>query len=123
MSVKNLPPGAGSAIKSEANGDLSRDTVTIVASAGKLLAGTVLGRITASGKLKPYDNNNTDGSETAVAVLVYEVDATAAVDVPAVAIVRHAEVFKDRLQWAATVASGEKAPAYADLALAGIIAR
>jgi hypothetical protein len=123
MPVKNLPLGAGSAIKSEANGDLSRDTVVIAASSGKLAAGTVLGRITTGGKCKAYDNDATDGSQTAIGVLVYEVDASVAVDVPAVAIVRHAEVWKDRLQWASSVAAGEKAPAYVELALAGIIAR
>lgn len=123
MPVKNLPLGAGSAIKSEANGDLSRDTVVIAASSGKLEAGTVIGRITASGKCKAYDNDATDGTQTAIGVLVYAVDATAAVDVPAVAVVRQAEVWRDRLQWASTVAAGEKTAAYVELALAGIIVR
>ena len=37
----------------EANGYLSRDTVTILAGSGKVKAGTVLGKITASGKFMP----------------------------------------------------------------------
>lgn len=124
MVAKTLPLGPGSAVKSEANGDLSREVVTIVSGSGKLPANMVLGKITASGKYKPYDDNNTDGSEVAAAVLLYDVDATSA-DVQALVIFRLAEVFTNRLQWAATVLSGEKTTAYADLAAAGklVIAR
>lgn len=122
MAVKTDHLGAGAFIKSEANGDLSRETVTIVSGSGKLLAGTVLGQITVGGKYKPYDNNNTDGSETAKAILVYDVDATSA-DVVAVVIVRLAEVWANRLQWAASVLTGEKAPAYTELATALVIVR
>ncbi|MGM3109726.1 head decoration protein, partial [Bacillus cereus group sp. BC307] len=89
--------------------------VTIASGSGKLFAGMVLGKITASGKYKPYDNDNADGSQTAAAILVYDVDATSA-DVAAVAIVRLAEVWTNRLLWASTVAGGEKAPAYVELA-------
>ncbi|WP_128003458.1 head decoration protein [Piscinibacter defluvii] len=118
MVAKTANLGAGSAIKSEANGDLSREIVTIVSGSGKLPANMVLGKITATGKYKPYDDNNTDGSETAAAILVYDVDATSA-DVQALVIFRLAEVFQNRLQWASTVAAGEKTTAYADLAAAG----
>lgn len=115
MVAKTDHLGAGAFIKSEANGDQSRETVVIVSGSGKLLAGTVLGKITVGGKYKPYDDNNSDGSEVAAGVLVYDVDATSA-DVAAVAIVRSAEVWQNRLVWAATVLSGEKTTAYADLA-------
>lgn len=122
MVAKTDHLGAGAFIKSEANGDLSRETVTIASGSGKLFAGMVLGKITASGKYKPYDNDNADGSQTAAAILVYDVDATSA-DVAAVAIVRLAEVWTNRLLWASTVAGGEKAPAYVELAAANIIVR
>jgi hypothetical protein len=114
--------GAGAFIKSEAAGDLSRETVTIVSGSGALLAGTVLGRVTATGKYRPYDDNNTDGSEVAAAVLVYDTDATSA-DKAAVVIFRLAEVWTSRLQWAATVLAGEKTTAYADLAAKYVIVR
>lgn len=52
--------------------------VTIVSGSGKVARGTVLGRVTASGKYKPYDADNNDGSEVARAVLAYAVDATSA---------------------------------------------
>ena len=122
MVAKTDHLGAGAFIKSEANGDLSRETVTIVSGSGKLLAGTVLGQITVGGKYKPYDNNNADGSETAKAILVYDVDATSA-DATAVVIVRLAEVWTNRLVWAASVLTGEKAPAYVELATANVIVR
>lgn len=56
---------------------------TITGSASHV-AGTVMGRITASGKLAPYDALNSDGTEVAIAVLLEAADATAA-DVSAVA--------------------------------------
>lgn len=122
MVAKTDHLGAGAFIKSEAPGDLSRETVTIASGSGKLLAGTVLGKVTATGKYKPYDNDNTDGTQTAAAILVYDVDATSA-DVAAVVIVRLAEVWTSRLQWAASVLLAEKAPAYVELATTYVIVR
>lgn len=122
MVAKTDHLGAGAFIKSEQDGDLSRETVTVVSGSGKLNAGTVLGKITASGKYKPYDDNNSDGSEVAAAILVYDVDATSA-DVAAVVIFRLAEVWTSRLQWAASVLAGEKTTAYADLAAKYVIVR
>lgn len=40
---------------------------------GYLPSGTVLGRITATGKVAPYDNTASDGRETAVGVLLSSV--------------------------------------------------
>lgn len=122
MVAKTDHLGAAAFIKYEQGGDLSRETLTIVSGSGKLFAGTVLGQITVGGKYKPYDNNNSDGSETAKAILVYDVDATSA-DAAAVCIVRLAEVWKSRLVWAATVLDAEKAPAYTELATSMVIAR
>ncbi len=114
--------GAGAFIKTEQGGDLSRETVTILSGSGVLLAGTVLGKVTATGKYRPYDDNNTDGSEVAAAILIYDTDATSA-DKPAAVLVRLAEVWTSRLQWAATVLTGEKTTAYADLAAKYVIVR
>ena len=114
--------GAGAFIKSEGNGDISRETIVVAATYGKLVAGTVLGKITASGKYRPYDNDNVDGSQTAAAILVYDVDATT-VDVTAVGIVRMAEVWTNRLVWASSVLAGEKTAAYTELAAANVFVR
>lgn len=55
---------------SEANSSFSRDQFTAtVAGAAALPSGTVMGRITATGKLIKYLDGAVDGSQTAVGVL------------------------------------------------------
>jgi len=51
----------------EAFRDYTRETITVAA--GTLEPGTVLGKITASGKYAAHDPAAVDGTETAVAVL------------------------------------------------------
>lgn len=57
---------------------LVSDTVTIVSGAGILQRGTLLGKITASGKYKTALSASADGSQTPVAILEDYVDASAA---------------------------------------------
>jgi hypothetical protein len=52
--------------------------VTIAAGAGILAKGTVLGKITSSGEYVAYDDDNNDGSQTAVCILARSVVATSA---------------------------------------------
>lgn len=82
--------GPGGFIAEEANGTISRETVTIL-EAGELLVGTVLGKITASGKYKVVDLTEDDGSEVAAGILYRTVDTTDE-DKVEVIIARHAEV-------------------------------
>lgn len=90
-------------VVSEANGARSRDEITIDSTQNTVVkAGTVLGKITG-GNWVEYDDGNLDGSEVAAGVLAYEVDNTAGANVEAVAIVRDAEVFEDKLVFKATV--------------------
>jgi hypothetical protein len=63
-------------ILSEANGQRSRDTVTVI-SGQNLKAGTVVGKITASGKYTAVTAAAADGSQNGVAIVIYPVDATA----------------------------------------------
>lgn len=105
----------GEHLISEASGTRSRETVVVVSGAGKLAAGTVLGKITASGKFKAYDNGASDGTEVAAGVLYAAVDATSA-DAPAVAHVRDCEVAEIQL-------TGIDTAGKADLAAAGVIVR
>lgn len=73
---------------------LSRETVTIEGGsggAGVVEAGTVLGKITASGKYVPSPATGSDGSQVAKAINAYRVDATGD-DVQAVVIAREAAV-------------------------------
>ena len=108
---------------SEGNGHISRETVTIATAAGKLEAGTVLGKITASSKYVASPDTGADGSQVATAVLAYNVDATGG-DVKAVIVARDAEVKKDDLAYAASVNDGAKKTAKAtQLAAVGIFVR
>jgi hypothetical protein len=49
---------------------------TVKAGEGVLKRGTVLGRVTADGKLRKVNSANTDGSQSPVAVLSCDTDAT-----------------------------------------------
>lgn len=96
---------------SEGNGYQSREVITILSGAGKLSPGTVLGKITATGKYWPSPNaqvTGKEGAETAVAVLAYEVDATSADVTSAVAITNDAEVKNPMLVFEATVNDATK---------------
>jgi len=105
----------GEFLLSEGNGSISREEVTIAAAAGALVPGTVLGKITTSGKYVAYNNAAADGSEVAAAVL-YAAAPDLAVDQDAVVIARQAEVIGAEL-------TGLDTPAKADLAAVGIIVR
>lgn len=90
---------------SEAAGRRSRSIVTIVNGAGKLAAGTVLGRVTATGKYGPSPHTETvgmEGAETAVAILAYGVDASEQ-EVEVTAIDRDAEAKLPMLSFDASV--------------------
>lgn len=75
-----------------------------------------------SGKYKEYDPANTDGSQTAVAILYAAVDATGA-DAEGVIIARHAEVNAAELIWFASADANQKAAGLAQLKTHDIIAR
>ena len=95
---------------SEGPRTLSRETVVIASGAGKLNAGTVLGKITASGKYIPSPAAQVagkEGAETAVAVLGYEVDATST-DVQTVVIANDAEVKRPMLVFDTSVNDATK---------------
>lgn len=104
----------GEFILAEGNGTISREAVTVV-SGQNLAAGTVVGKITGSGKYKAYDANNTDGSEVAAGILYEAVDASLA-DAPGVIIARHAEVAEVHL-------TGIDAGGKTQLAALGIVVR
>jgi hypothetical protein len=75
-----------------------------------------------SGKYKEYNPANTDGSETAVALLLDNVDATSA-DVTAVAITRNVEVNAAELVWFSGATSDQKNTGLSQLKAQTIIAR
>lgn len=110
-------------ILSEASGKRSRDNAKMASGAGKVAPGTILGKITASGKFVPHAPAAADGSETAVAINYAEVDATAA-DAPCLVTARDTEVKGPELVYnAATDTQPEKDAVHASLAANGIIVR
>lgn len=123
MSVLTQPPTMGDALKYELNPNFTRETVTLLAGTNYPV-GAVLGRITASGKLKLSTATGTDGAQNAAAVLLYATDATAA-DLNAVVIVRGpAIVSKAALVFDASVDDAAKTAAkHAQLTALGIIPR
>ena len=111
---------AGEYIVSEANGNYSREVVTVTGA--DLGAATVLGKVTASGKYAILAPAAADGTETAAAVL-YDTAKAAVADAQQVAHVRACEVNGLVLVWPDGISAPQKAAAIADLAAAGIIVR
>jgi len=86
----------GEFVVSEANGSLSREQVTVAAAAPAMVAGTLVGIITASGKYAPYSNANADGTQTCVGAL-YRALADSASDQAGIVITRLAEFQRSEL--------------------------
>jgi len=96
---------------------LDFEEITIAAAAGNLPTGTVLGKITASGKYKRHVAGAADGTETAAGILLDGVDASGASDVKAVRVRSNARIAPLALSWDVSVNTApEKAAALASLA-------
>lgn len=123
MTVLTEPRHPGEFLMSEANGQRSRETITVASGAGVIAPGSVLGQITASGKYLASAIGAVDGSQTAAAVSLYGCDATST-DQKIAAITRDAEVNGNILTFHADRDQpAERAAAIADLAAVGIIVR
>jgi hypothetical protein len=110
-------------LREEREDSFSRDQITILAGAGALVTGTVLGKITLSGKYVQLDVDAEDGSQNAAGILVAGVTAESGTDEDAVAIERDAGINSDGLTWPAGASAGNKTNALAALATLGIVAR
>ena len=123
MSVLTQPPTMGDVLKYELNPNYTRETVTLLAGANYPV-GAVLGRITASGKMKLSTATGTDGAQNAAAVLLYDVNATAA-DATGIVVLRGpAIVSKAALVFDASVDdAAKKAAKHAQLTAIGIVPR
>lgn len=107
---------------SENNGNFSRESFTLI-SGQNLKAGTVLGKISASGKYTILNTAQTDGSQNAAAILGPATDASAAdkrtagiVGAPGISV----EVNGNLLVWPAGISAPNKTAAIAALAALGI---
>lgn len=108
----------------EMPGSISLDTIQLASGSGWLVAGTVLGLVTASGLYVPHAPAATDGSQNAAAILRRKTRLDAANPVPASAVTRLAEVKGVALTLnAATDTDAEKAAVYVSLAAKNIIVR
>jgi len=123
MPVLTEPPSMGDVLKYEVNPNYTRETITLLAGM-PYPTGSVLGRITASGKYKLATSGGSDGAQTASAVLLYAVDATLA-DATGIVVARGpAIVSRAALAYDATVDDGAKIiTKIGQLAAAGILAR
>ncbi len=115
---------AGEFLVSEAPGTLSRDKVTVTVPANTTLEpGSVLGKITATGKYVRYDDSLATGAEVAKGVLYNELEneTGAPVDVETTIVNLNAEVRKADLVWLDE--ANDETPGLADLLALGIKAR
>ena len=123
MPVLTEPPSMGDVLKYEVNPNYTRETITLLAGM-PYPVGSILGRITASGKYKLATSGGSDGAQTASAVLLYAVDATLADAIGIVVARGPAIVSRAALIYDATVDDGAKIiTKIGQLTTAGIIAR
>lgn len=110
-------------VKTEGPNRYSRDEATILSGVGKITAGTVLGKVTASGKYKVLAPGASDGSEVASRIALQSADATSADAPRTVVLARHAEVVAQALVWPVGITNNQKTAALAQLETVGIVAR
>jgi len=100
-------------------GDHPRITsLGILAVGEKTEYGTVMGKLTSSGELKPLDPAANDGTEVAETVIIDSVDATA----EALTCIKldHGECVDDGLIWPESISVDQKAKAITELKINGI---
>jgi hypothetical protein len=112
---------SGEFILSMAHGNRSVDNGTLL-SGQNLVAGAVLGKITATGKWKVYDNAASDGSQSAAGILMAATNASSA-DTACAVLVRDAEVIYGALTWGAGSPTIDTPAGIVDLALLHVIVR
>src|SRR5690554_1094815 len=116
------PNNLGDLLKYEAPNLYSREVAT-VAAGQNLVLGTVVGRETATTKLKALDPVATDGTEVAAGVLAADTDASLADRDDALLIARHAIVARSALIWPAGITPTEQAAAITQLETRGVLVR
>jgi hypothetical protein len=126
MPVLTMAPTLGDLLKYELNANYCRETITLKSGTDYKL-GSVLGKITASGKyrLSPAAQVVGDeGAETAIAVLMEAVDATGGDKTGLVVARGPSIVSKEGLEFDASVNDAPKTAAkHAELVAAGIVPR
>jgi len=116
------PINLGDLLKYEAPNLYSRDRVT-VAAGQTLPLGTVLGQITATGKVKQIDPSATDGSQYSNGVLMQDADAAIADRNDGLMVARHAIVSDHALHWPTGITTAEQQAAIQQLKALGVLVR
>ena len=116
---------AASFLVSEANDWRSRDQVTVTVPDAGLEAGTVVGKVTASGKFVRHNAAATDGSQDEAGILLFpQANGTgSAADKEATIIARDAEVNGTFLTYEDGADAAQITTSNAALAALGIIVR
>lgn len=123
MTVLHQPATTGDVLKYEVNPNYNRETVTLLEGTAYPV-GSVLGRITASGKYMLSPDSGADGSEAATVVLLYAVDASASDAIGVVVARGPAIVSRAALAYDASIDDTDKITTkLAQLAALGIIPR
>ncbi len=111
------------------NEPVSTTSVAIDIRNGVIVSGTLLGKLTATGKYVPAAASGSDGSQTASAILICgsasntSVDTTAG-DQKVVILTRHADVSHAGITYGTTINDATKrAAAQSQLAAVGIVTR
>lgn len=112
----------GSYIMAELDLTLSRDAGLVAAGSNKLDAGTVMGKLAASGEYVPFDPDADTGAEVVAGILYQGCDATVA-SVRRVFTARLTAVTEERLIWPEAITAEQKKAAIAALAAQFIICR
>jgi hypothetical protein len=126
MPTLTMAPTLGDLLKYELNANYSRETVTLKAGTNYAL-GSILGKITASSKYRLSPSAQVvgdEGAETAVAVLLEAVDATAA-DKTGLVVARGPVILSNAaLVFDASVDDNtKKAAKHAELSVVGLVPR
>ena len=109
-------------VRDEGKNRFSRDTDILSSGSGRVVTGTVLGKLTNGGKFKPLAPDATDGTQIAAAIILQHADATVG-DQQVVNLKRRAQVVLQNLVWPGAITAAQKQTALDQLAALGIIAR
>lgn len=109
-------------VRDEGKNRFSRDTDILSSGSGRVVTGTVLGKLTNGGKFKPLAPDATDGTQIAAAIILQHADATVG-DQQVVNLKRRAQVVLQNLVWPGAITAAQKQAALDQLAALGIIAR
>jgi hypothetical protein len=124
MIIKTESNNLGDLLKQEAEKYFSRDVVVLAAGNTPKL-GTIIAKLTATGKYVPLDvtvQETPTGAETACGILIQDTDAATA-DKETIIIARDAAVASNALIWPASITAAQKTAAINQLKERGILVR